>query len=287
MKEEDVYLEILKSGEENTNDLKIEFLELLNSNLFKLVQSLKDSNLKVKYHQRELEGKFFRFGIGNQSLINLSKGNDSELLDVKTKIVDIFSVFTVTRMQIDSFGMMYYLLFDKIQEEELNMRYDIYKIHGLTKQSNNQVTGEYAKEMKSKILVEIEETKNHLSKNPHFLCLQEGEKNKCLNPSFAKQMKTEELMEKSGMTKVNYYGMWNLYSNHIHSEHISDRQFNAMYKNKKGVVDANGTALTLIICLTARLCNHLCETFVAAQKKFESFENRNRIHQRIWSGLVD
>jgi hypothetical protein len=93
-------------------------------------------------------------------------------------------------------------------------------------------------------------------------------------------------MERSGLTKINFYTMWKLYSNHIHNEHISDRQYNTMYKINKSVEDELGTNLTLMSCLTARLCNQLCSSFEAAKNKFETFDERSKIHQKVWDGLI-
>jgi hypothetical protein len=87
LENKEVYAEILASREKNSNSVKVGILELLNDNLFQLVQSLKDNDVKLKYHQLELEGKYFRFGIGNQSMINLARGNSSEILRIKTNIV--------------------------------------------------------------------------------------------------------------------------------------------------------------------------------------------------------
>lgn len=287
MKKEDIYLEIIQAGEEDQNDLKIEILELLNSNLFELIQSLKDGNVKLKYFQNELEGKYFRFGIANQSIINLSKGNLSTIFDKEVNILDVFSVFSIARMQIEAFTMMYYLFFDNISENELKMRYDVYKIHGLSKQSKFKAKSEHSKIKRDNILTELELTRNSLSKNPLFISLEIKEKENRLNPNYAKLVKSDEIMKKSGLTKIDYYSIWSLYSNHIHGEYISDRQYNAMFKNQKGVAKEVGVSLTLIITITARLCNFLCSEFNDAQKKLDSFSERRKIHQRIWSGLVE
>ena len=286
LENKDVYLEVLASREENSNSIKISILELLNDNMFRLVQSLKDSKVKLKYHHRELEGKYFRFGLGNQSMINLAKGNTSRILDIDTRIVDIFSVFSISRMQIEAFAMSFYLFFEKIDENELNFRYDIYKIHGLTQQSKYDAAGEYGKKMKEKILIELKETQSHMRDNSKVRDLTEKERKRYMNPPFAKLLKTDDFMERSGLSKINFYAMWKLYSNHIHNEYISDRQYNTMYKINMSVEDELGINLTLMSCLTARLCDQLCLNFEVAKNKFESFDERSKIHHRIWGGLI-
>ena len=68
-------LDIYFAQENNDLEKRIEHFELINNSLFILTQSLFENKEKVKYHQREVEGKFFRFGLANQSLISLIKGN--------------------------------------------------------------------------------------------------------------------------------------------------------------------------------------------------------------------
>ncbi len=286
LENKEVYLEVLASREKNSNSIKIAILELLNDNMFRLVQSLKDNDAKLKYHQTELEGKYFRFGIGNQSMINLARGNASKILNIETRIVDIFSVFSISRMQIEAFAMSFYLFYEKIDENELNFRYDIYKIHGLTQQSKYDAKGEYGKKMKEKILKELKQAQSHMCNNTIVSGLTEKERKRYMNPPFAKLLKTDDLMDRSGLTKLNFYAMWKLYSNHIHNEHISDRQYNTMYKINKSVEDELGTNLTLMSCLTARLCNQLCSNFEAAKNELEKFDERSKIHQKVWDGLI-
>jgi hypothetical protein len=195
LENKEVYLEVLASREKNSNSIKIAILELLNDNMFRLVQSLKDNDTKLKYHQTELEGKYFRFGIGNQSMINLARGNASKILNIETRIVDIFSVYSISRMQIEAFAMSFYLFYEKIDENEFNFRYDIYKIHGLAQQSKYDAKGEYGKKMKEKILKELKQTQSHMSNNTIVGVLSEKERKRYMNPPFAKLLKTDDLMD--------------------------------------------------------------------------------------------
>ncbi len=85
--------------------------------MFKLTQSLFDYKEKPPYHLRELEGKYFRFGLANQSLLGLIKGNQFRLIDRDVLIPDIFSFKSLTRMQIESYLIMHYLFFESITEQ--------------------------------------------------------------------------------------------------------------------------------------------------------------------------
>ncbi len=101
-------LEIYFAHQNNDMSKRIDHFVSISNSLFILTQCLFDNNEKVKYFQLELEGRLFRFGLANQSLINLIKGNHFTLINEKVQIGDIFSIISITRMQIESFLIMFY-----------------------------------------------------------------------------------------------------------------------------------------------------------------------------------
>ena len=109
-------------------------LNLITKHLFRLIQTLYDNKINHPYHLTELEGKYFRFGLANISNMNLIRNHSFELLGREVPLHDFFSLKSLTRMQIESFSLMFYLFFDDVEENEKSFRYDVYKLHGLQKQ---------------------------------------------------------------------------------------------------------------------------------------------------------
>lgn len=128
-------LELYRIESTSDNKEKLKSLSNINNCLFELVQNLYEKKVEIKYHQREFEGKYFRFGLSNQSIINLINGNIFDFFDKKVNMIDIDSLYSITRMQIETFLIVFYLVFDDISDEEKDFRYDIYKLHGVLKQS--------------------------------------------------------------------------------------------------------------------------------------------------------
>jgi hypothetical protein len=276
-------IEIFDSLQNDNLTSKVKYLQSLNSNLFRLSHSLFLAGVQPKYYQRELEGKVFRFGMANQSILNLANGNNNEMPGIQTQTIDIFSIYSIIRMQIESFTIIFYLMFDEVSEEELNLRYSVYKLDGLLRQSQFQTSTDFGlrklKEIKSEIDALIEEIKSYDS----YKSLSEDEQKKLLNPKFAKLISSDRIMINAGMDNVRLRDMWKVYSNHLHSEHIGDRQFNTMYKIEKSVDSSLSTVIDLECILTAKLAKLIIQNFDAAKSEFEKLTDEEKTHINLWS----
>ena len=266
---------------------KIEHLNSMTNSLFVLTQSLYDNNQNVKYHQRELEGKFFRFGLANQSIINLIGGNNFTLINQQTTIADIFSINSVTRMQIESFLIIYYLIFDDVSDSEKDFRYDIYKLHGLQKQINFKTSSYFPQKQKNmeKIEAEILEAITNIKHSSIYKSASEKKKLEYLNPKFAKLIKSEILFEKSGIEDMRANQMWQIYSNYAHSEHISDRQYNTLYKIEKSLISNFSLILAINSFMTSRLIINFKKLFDCVERKYSELNSSSRTYIEFWSAV--
>jgi hypothetical protein len=278
-------LEIHEAEETDDLEKKLDHLNILTGSLFTLTQSLFDSKEKIQYFQRELENKYFRFGLVNQSLLNLLKGNKFTLIGHEVIITDLFSIFSLTRMQIESYTIMFYLFFEKISDEEKNLRYDVYQLHGLKKQSMFKTITEDGSEKRKNILRDIEKIENSIKKNELFKIASEKEKTKFLNPNYAKLINTEKLIEKSGLKSSRFFDLWSLYSNYAHGEHISDRQHNYIYKENKSTLKESILIVTLNSILSAKLCSLIADSFQGVKQKYEELSVREKVQIEVWKNI--
>lgn len=272
---------------QNNQDLpeQIRQFDLLSNSLFKLIQSLCDKEIKLPHYQTELENKFFRYGLANQSIINLAKGNKFQILDKDVDIRDIFSLFSLTRMQIEAFTVMYYLFFDNEDLEVKNFRYDIYRLHGLQKQSKFTVDSEYAKIKIAKILSEINEIQDAIKISSLYKSATLKKQKYFLEPEKAKLISTYDIIVLSGLKSQKIDDMWNLYSNHTHGEYISDRQFNTIYRIKKSANEDTSTIITLNSILTAKLCTLLIDTFDCAKDYYNQLNLESIVLIDTWKSI--
>lgn len=267
------------------NDLKegIRQFELINDSLFQLTQSLYDGKETIELHRTELEGKYFRYGLANQSIISLIKGNSFTLLTQPTLIADIFSISSLTRMQIESFSIMYYLFFDQEDSNLLKFRYLIYKLHGLQKQSKFDFSTEFSSEKFKIIQKEIKDTQKLISDHELFTEAKVKKKKEFLEPPKAKLLTTYDILVKTNLKSRRFDELWNLYSNHAHSEHISDRQFNTIYKLQKSTQSTCSAAITFNSVLSTKLCKYLIDNFESAEKAYNNFELERQVLIDVWN----
>lgn len=266
---------------------QLSHFKMLTNSLFTLTQSLFDSNEKIKYFHSELENKYFRYGIANHSIINLMTGNEFKLITLDVKITDLFSIFSLTRMQIESYALMFYLFYDDVPENEKNFRYNIYKLHGLIKQSKFNTTSEKGIEKKNKILTEIESLKETITEFETFKNSSLKEQTNFLKPKRAVFLFSKDLLAKSGLESSRIDEMWDLYSNYAHSEYISDRQFNSIYKINKSTLEETLLALNINSIMTARLCIFLTNSFQGVKQKYTELDIKERVHIETWNKLYN
>jgi hypothetical protein len=280
-------LELLETQRNGDIRKSIEHFDLITNSLFILTQSLYDGKEKVKYYQRELEGKFFRYGLANQSIINLIKGNQFKLININVLYGDIFSIKSIVRMQIESFIIMFYLFFDKITDEEKDVRYSVYKLHGLRKQSSFPVKTSFAKTQFEKINKEIQESEEIIINSSIFEQSTKKEKESLLFPKFPKMVKSNTIIEKSGLKNSRILDMWQIYSNYAHAEHISDRQYNTLYKIEKSITKDCLSILELNSILTSNLILFLKDSFVSCTNKYNELSEKEKVHIETWGKLFE
>lgn len=264
--------QILNSVSKRSVPENIRYLNLLTTALFNLVQSLHDKGEDLELHQNDFEGKFLRYGLANHSIIKLTSGNKFKLITKETNMTDIFSINSISRMQIESFVVMYYLYFDNVDKSILKFRYLIYKLHGLQKQSSFKVTGEFSRKKYEEIQLEIRRVIELIEEHPLYLKATEKQQSKYLEPRSAKLLSTYDVLKKTNLTAQRVDTLWNLFSNHIHSEHIGDRQYQSIYINDKSTKASVSTSLTFNSILTAYLCQYLIDNFNSAKQTFNEFD---------------
>ena len=280
-------LEIYEAGISNNIALKKEHFDSLTNSLFTLINSLYENKEDISHFQTDMEGKFFRFGLANQSLINLIKGNSFKLLDKDVLVADMFSIYSIVRMQIEAYLIMFYLFFDDIIDEEKNFRYDIYRLHGLQKQASFKLHNETANDkiQLEKITKETSDAIERIKSSSIYKKASVKEQKEYLKPRFAKLVKSEILFEKSGITQSRIDQMWSIFSNHAHSEYISDRQFNTAYKINNSTLNNQDLAISLCTIMTSKLIIFLTKTFKSAEEKLNNLEVAEQVDVNFWSNF--
>jgi hypothetical protein len=266
---------------------RILLLQELTNGLFLITQSLFENKVKIEYHQMELEGKLHRFGIGNHSIIKLLEGTNYKLIETDISAIDIFSIYSIMRQQIESFIILFYLIFDTVDDSEKDFRYDVYKLHGLLKQSKYKAHSEATIALKNEILNDIKAIKINIENTSIFKSASKKEQTQYLNPTRPKLEKPENLFRKSGIKQIRLLDVWNLYSNYAHSEHISDRQYNSFFKKNESMNNMLLSVLNQCSELTTKLIRFMADSFEAAELTLEKMDNEVRVQVKVWEDIIE
>jgi hypothetical protein len=127
------------------------------------------------------------------------------------------------------------------------------------------------------ILEEVKKIKTKIQESSIFKDAEIKTKKEYLSAKYALLNKKEDLFERYGLSKLRFNEVWSLYSNHSHSEHIGDRQFNSYYKVEKSTDKAIISSLINNSVLTAKLCNLLLKYFVCSVEKFNALPLSDKI----------
>lgn len=281
------YLEIYLVESSNDLEKKIEFLSSMTNCLFELANNPFEKKINIKFHQQVLEGKAYRFALANNSIISLIKGTKVKILDHEINSIDIDSLNSITRMQIETFLILFYLVFDNVDDESKDFRFNIYKLHALQKQQNFVLSPNFkdTENSREKIAKEMDEAIKAIKQSEIFQNATTTEQNDYLNPRYAKIINSSQLFERSGIQEARLDQMWSIYSNYVHSEYISDRQHNYRVNNPNSKANSISLIFDLNRMLTARLIWNLKLLYKENIEKYDSFDLKDRIHIETWKEI--
>jgi predicted nuclease with TOPRIM domain len=276
-------LNIFEASNKKDLSMNIQGLNIVTGVIFKLTQRLYDGGEQLKYHNRELENKHYRYGLANHSIIKLMEGIKFELIGHEIQTVDIFSIKSIVRMQIESYLIMFYLFFDNVHFSEKDLRYSIYKLHGIKKQMGFAHKSEFAKRQYLKAKEEVEEIQEKIKESETYKISNEKEKNKLLNPRYSILFDKKELFDRGNLNKTRINDMWSLFSNYAHAEHISDRHFNFYYKSKNASLKEDCVLILEInLILTAKLAILLANSNKSSKQAYKDLTTEEMAYTNVW-----
>ena len=191
----------------------------LNSLLVECTQDLCDNGIEFE-DAGLFEKLLFQIIFHNETLLTLTSGKLVEVRGKKLKINDLTAVYSIARLQIETFINLSYIFFVD-SEYSKEIRAYVYKIQGLRKQI--QLTKKHSKVCEHiKMRSELAEELWKIRKLDEFKRAHFSKRKRFINPSYAKLIKLDEIYPLIKIGDISR--LHSLYSNHIHSEYISIRQ---------------------------------------------------------------
>ncbi|QNR23929.1 hypothetical protein [Croceimicrobium hydrocarbonivorans] len=258
----------------------IEYYSSLNKDFGIISNSIYDNKEKWKY-AGDLESKLFRIYYANESIIRISKGYQTNLRDQRIEIFDVFSVYSLSRQQIETFLTCYHLYFEGVSEDEREFRNLTYKLNGILRQLELVSHIVNTDKRKQGLLSEHEQVLSLLKESAIYKGADIDLRRKYENPKHALIEKKSVLMEKSGLGRIQQ--SWKLYSNYVHSEYISDRQYNVFFRDKTGLIESICTTLNSNCRLISKLIQLLSERFNYINQLYLELSETQKLRIDLWN----
>ncbi|WP_272149187.1 hypothetical protein [Tenacibaculum aiptasiae] len=252
-------MEHLNIGNQSIDNQSL-ILNKLNELLGECIQDLFDNNYQC-YECSIYEKLLIQMLYHNSTILNISNISFINIRDKKVGVSDLTALYSVARLQIETFINLSYLFFID-NTINSNFRINIYKIHGIKKQLKmNEKHSKYhpaIKKMRKELASELLKLRKSLS----YIEADKKSKEKYINPKHARLLRPPyiyELMESGDISRL-----YSLYSNHIHSEYVSVRQLNSTFNNFE--------EFNKLASITIFLCSRLTSIILSSFNKKHSFE---------------
>lgn len=269
MKRSDKILALL-----SLNDLSLvnqrKILDELNSLLTECTQDLYEFGIKFE-NAGLFEKLLFQIIYHNSTLATLTHGSSINIRDKNLKINDITAIYSLARLQIETFVNLSYIFFLD-NEYSKNLKAYVYKIQGLRKQIF--LTKKHQKDFEPILIMrnELAQELRNLRKLDEYKNATYSTRDKYINPKYARLMKSDDvfqLIQIGNLSKTH-----SLYSNHIHSEYISIRQLNSTLNKGKEGESSFSTVLNLCSRITALVISNLNSKYELKGGAYSKTSNR-------------
>lgn len=228
----------------------------LNSLLGNCTQDLFDFKLKFE-NAGLLEKLLIQIIKHNSSLINLSQGSAIQIRGQDLRMDDLTAVYTVARLQIETFMNLSYLFFLDFDISD-TLKVCVYKIQGLNQQI--ALTQKHPKDLAQvkKMRTELAEELIKLRNLEEYQKASKKEKLQLRKPRYARLKKPGEIYD---LIKIGDLSRTHsLYSNHIHSEYISIRQL------KSSIESENASSFSTVLFICSRMTSLVLHNLVTKYK---------------------
>lgn len=217
-----------------------------------LINAIVENKIKDESWRYYAETLAIKFTLSANTLSNIISGSniDSSLSKVSTRIIDVSSLFTIMRTQIENYLTYFYLF---VQPDSIQMQYYrflMYELSGYQSRQKFPPLTIYAANKQKFEKNRIDEIISQLHKNDFFKSLPEKEQKRILKEKKAKLTTWNTLLDESRLTSEIFKKSWNLYSNFAHSEFASLMQVKSFLEEPYKTISSRNlvifTALMLI-----------------------------------------
>lgn len=271
----------------NISDLSKSLEEILKAHT-SIIQSIYDSQPTLDIGEVYIETLTIKLLFASKSTLGLSRGINISGIDAdnKVQIIDISSIFILTRAVLENFLTLEYLFFNKLTREEQTFRYNLWRISGfMSRQNNDENLQPHLKEKLEREKKEIQTLRNTLKNSPFYSSLNKQHIWKLTGYGLPRVISWDNLIKQSRLKSTLFTKLYKLYSNYAHSEFISAIQLNENKPQKTNKFNEETTItslnnLRIINCVSISL---LKDKFQCTKEAYESLSEELRFTIEFWN----
>ena len=283
----------LKQKQKNTMALIQDYHKYIDV-LMSLQESLAESKIQIPRYKLSLEPLLFKYTISAKTYLNLLDGTKiiTKLTQKKLSIVDVPTLYLLTRALIENYLIFFYLYIqEKDNESIIEYRNYIYEMSTLCFRQASPYMNEDEqnnKKMKEKEYIAFLEKK--IKENPEFQKLADEKQKEVFNSPLdrkpAKLKSWKKLFEESKLNDGDLYSVWRVFSNYSHSEFLSIMQLH----NSKGNPEKTNffiyQTLQIQLQILAHFITEFSELFLCTQERFQIEDEQTKAEIFMWNKMA-
>ncbi len=228
-----------------------------------------------------------KFILHAYSIVDLLNGRNikSDYLGFQKNIIDISSIYTLTRTVIENYLTFFYLYVQPSNNEEVFFRYQLLELAGLhSRQRNKAVIDEHInlKEEERKKILELE---NIIYNHPQFNKLNRKTRNNIQGRKAARIYTWEKLLNEADLNVDLFEAGWFLYSEFAHSEFVSHIQLYGYFSEELSSIEASDTVSSLLLALISVFIFDLVNLFKEVEERYNSLDKNVKEVINFFNGV--
>lgn len=216
-----------------------------------LINAIVENKIKDENWRYYAETLAIKFTLSANTLSNIISGSDinSTLSKVSTKIIDVSSIFTLMRTQIENYLTYFYLFVQPDSIQMQHYRFLMYELSGYESRQKFPPLTIYTANKQKDEKTRIDEIISILQKNGFFISLPKKDQNRILKEKKSKLFSWNALLDESKLTNEIFKKSWNLYSNFAHSEFASLMQVSSFLKEPYKTISSRNLEIFIALML--------------------------------------
>lgn len=258
-----------------------------------LINAIVENKIKDENWRYYAETLAIKFTFSANTLSNIVSGSniDSSLSKVSTKIIDVSSLFTIMRAQIENYLTYFYLFIQPDSVQMQHYRFLMYELSGYQSRQKFTPLTTYTANKQKFEKNRINEIISQLHENDFFKTLPEKEQERIIKEKKAKLSTWNTLLDESKLTSEIFKKSWNLYSNFAHSEFASLMQVKSFLEEPYKTISTRNLVIFTALMLISVFIKDFCQLYREIEIRYkiipiddqEVIELFNRLAQKKFS----